>query len=178
MKSILPIFLLLFASLSCITDNSEPFNGIEFDGTGYRPIYATAEEVAKIQVQEARPLSKPGKIYHLDPYIFVNESGEGIHIINNADPRNPENLSFISIPGNYDMAAKGTWLYADNMSNMVVFDISDPKSPKLTKTIADAIPVNNYPSFRNIYFECAEDKKGIVVGWEKVPMSERPKCYR
>lgn len=178
MKSILPVFLLLFASLSCITDDSVPFEGIAFDGTGYRPVYATSDQVAKIEVQPPRALSKPGKIYLLDPYIFVNESGEGIHVINNADPKNPENLSFISIPGNYDMAAKDTWLYADNMSNMVVFDISDPKAPKLTKTIAGAVPVTNYPPFRNIYFECAEDKKGIVVAWEKVPMSERPKCYR
>ncbi|NIJ54993.1 hypothetical protein [Dyadobacter arcticus] len=178
MKKPLLFALLIFISLSCITESEPNFNGIKFDGTGYKPIYSTVEDLAKIQVSAPQPLVQPGKIYVFDPYIFINESGKGIHIIDNSDPKNPQNLSFIAITGNYDMAVKGNWLYADNLSNLLVFDISDPKTPKLAKTIADAIPVNNYPPFNNIYFECAESKKGIVVGWEKVPMSEQPKCFR
>jgi hypothetical protein len=178
MKRSLHLLLLLFISLSCLPEPREPVNGVKFDGTGYKPIYASADEVAKIEFTAAKPLTEPGKIYVSDPYLFINEMGKGIHIINNSDPKNPENLSFIAITGNYDMAAKGQFLYADNLSNLLVFDISDPKSPKLAKKVADAIPVSNYPPYQNIYFECVESKKGVVIGWEKVPMPEQPRCFR
>jgi hypothetical protein len=170
--------LLIAIFTSCITESDPTFNGVKFNGTGYRPIYSSVDEIAKVQVSAAQPLSHPGKIYVFNPYLFINEVGTGIHIIDNSDPKNPKNLSFISITGNYDMAVKGNWLYADNLSNLLVFNISDPKSPLLAKTIANAIPVKDYPPFNNVYFECAEQKKGIVVGWEKVPMSEQPKCFR
>ena len=178
MKNLFQLFLLLAIVTSCVTDSSDPYERFPFDGTGYKPIYKTAEEMAKIEVIGAQPLAKPGKIYVLEPYLFINESGQGIHIVDNSDPKNPKNISFISIIGNYDMAAKGTFLYADNLTNLVVFDISNPKAPRLTKTVPNAIPVNNYPPFDGVYFECVESKKGIVTGWEKVPMSERPNCSR
>ncbi|MCF2487600.1 hypothetical protein [Dyadobacter sp. CY347] len=178
MNNLLRLFFLVAIVSSCITDSDDRFERFSFDGTGYRPIYTTEEDMAKIAVIDAQPLSKPGKIYVLDPYLFINESGKGIHIIDNLDPKNPKNISFISIAGNYDMAAKGKYLYADNLTNLVVFDISDPKLPKLTKTVPNAVPVNNYPPFNNVYFECVESKKGIVTGWEKVPMAKRPNCSR
>ncbi|WP_221391344.1 hypothetical protein [Dyadobacter sp. NIV53] len=179
MKNLIFPLLLVVCLLSCLTDNGdEPINGISFDGTGYIPVYATAAELSEVKITDALALADPGKIYLLDPYIFVNERGKGVHIIDNSDPKNPKNMAFISILGNYDIAAKDNWLYADNVSDLLVFDISNPKAPRLNKRIANAIPVNNYPPFQNVYFECADSKSGIIVGWEKVPMSVRPKCYR
>ena len=179
MKNLLPLLFLLLCMISCWQENSdEPTNGIYFDGTGYRPIYSTSAEVTNVKVATALALSDPGKIYLLDPYIFVNEKGKGVHIINNSDPKNPDNMAFISIPGNYDIAAKGNWLYADNVSDLLVFDISNPKAPKLSKRISNAIPVNSYPPFQNVYFECPDSKSGVITGWEKVSMSTRPNCYR
>ncbi|WP_031527692.1 hypothetical protein [Dyadobacter crusticola] len=178
MKNSFRLLSLVFICLACIEPDEDSPRGIPFDGTGYKPVYATVEDVAKIQVAAAQPLVHPGKIYLFDPYIFVNESGKGIHIIDNKDPKNPKNLSFISITGNFDIAVKGNWLYADNLSNLLVFDIADPVSPKLVNTIKDAIPVNNYPPHQNVYFECADSKMGVVVTWEKVPMATKPKCFR
>lgn len=179
MKRTLLAACLTLLLLSCYYRDSEPFIGdVKFDGTGYRPIYASAEDVAKVAVSAAKPLKTPGKIYTFDRYLFINESGEGIHIIDNADPKNPENLSFISIMGNYDIAVKGNWLYADNMSTLLVIDITDPKSPKVVKSIPNAIPTRNYPPMQGIYFECPDAKKGVVVDWEKISMDKQPKCYR
>jgi hypothetical protein len=178
MKKIVLFLLLGFCLVSCFTEDSQPISNVPFDGTGYRPIYSTTEEVAKVSVGAPQPLADPGKIYVFDRYLFVNESGKGVHIIDNADPENPKNLSFISIVGNYDIAVKDNWLYADNLSNLLVFDIADPKAPKHTKTVEAAIPINSYPPYINVYFECVEAKKGVVIGWEKVPMSEQPKCFR
>lgn len=177
------LFHILFSCLlltSCFSDNDVNWSGsdIPFDGTGYRPVYVSNEEAAEITSKPGEALVDPGKIYLLEPYLFINERGRGIHVIDNTDPSAPENISFISIPGNYDMAAKGNWLYADNNADLLTFDISDPKNVRLVKRVADAIPVQNYPPHINVYFECADPSKGVVVGWEKVDMSSRPKCRR
>lgn len=179
MKRTLIASCLALAMLSCYYRESEPFVGnVKFDGTGYRPVYKSPEEIGKVQVLAAQSLRKPGKIYTFDRYLFVNELGKGIHIIDNSDPKKPENLSFVSIVGNYDIAVKDNWLYADNFSNLLVIDIADPKAPKVTKSIPNAIPVYNYPPLQGVYFECADEKKGVVVDWEKVEMEKQPKCYR
>jgi hypothetical protein len=178
MKNIL-LILLVFFTASCITNvNDQAMNGVNFDGTGYRPVYATESEVKNVSTKEAMPLKDPGKIYLFDSFLFINEKGKGIHIIDNKDPKSPENLSFISIPANYDIAVKGQWLYADNATDLLVFDLSDPGQPKMAKRIANAVTNTNYPPFQNIYFECVNAKSGIVIGWEKVSMQTRPDCYR
>lgn len=178
MKNLLPSLLVVLCLSSCWTPEASPVNGVEFDGTGYRPIYATQAEIENIKVTSGVALSDPGKIYLLGQFLFVNERGKGVHIIDNTDPKNPDNMAFISIPGNNDIAAKGNWLYADNAYDLVVFDISDPKQPKLTKRIPNAIPAADYPPFQNIYFECADKKQGAVIGWEKVSMGSIPNCFR
>jgi hypothetical protein len=76
------------------------------------------------------------------------------------------------------MAVKDNWLYADNAADLVVLDISDPKLPKVVKRISDAIPAMSFPPYTNVYFECADSKKGVVVGWEKVNMEIKPSCFR
>ena len=179
MKRTLLASCLALLMLSCYLGDSEPFVGdVKFNGTGYRPVYKNPEEIAKVEIMAAQSLNKPGKIYTFDRYLFINELGKGIHIIDNTDPKKPENLSFVSIIGNYDSAVKDNWLYADNFSNLLVIDIANPKAPKVAKSIPNAIPVHNYPSLTGVYFECADDKKGIVVDWEKVDMDKQPKCYR
>ena len=56
-------------------------------------------------------LKQPGRIYFEDDYIYINEYYEGIHIIDNSDPSNPDKIGFIEIPGNLDLAIKGNILY-------------------------------------------------------------------
>ena len=176
-------YLLLFGMLAVMV-GCEPVgrenasSGPPFDNTAYRPVYATVAELTKIESQQPRPLRKPGKIYVRDNYLFVNELGEGIHVINNIDPTKPEKISFLSILANYDMAVKGNHLYADNGRDLVVFDISNPAAIKTVKRIEQAIPQYDFPPFQNIYFECVDSKKGTVVRWEKVTVSARPACFR
>lgn len=175
------LFFLGFTTLlfGCQPVNSdEVHKGPPFDNTAYRPVYATQEALTRIETQSPRLLRKPGKIYVRDSYLFVNELGEGIHIINNSDPAKPEKIAFLSILANYDLAVKGNYLYADNGRDLVVFDISNPASIKTVKRIEKAIPQYDFPPYQNIYFECVDTKKGTVVGWEKVPVSARPACFR
>lgn len=92
----------------------------------YEPVYATVDEIRQgISVLPAQPINEVGKIYFKDGLLFVNEPGEGIHIINNQNPSSPIPLKFLKIPGNYDLAIKGYTLYADSYVDLVAFDVSD-----------------------------------------------------
>lgn len=91
----------------------------------YTPVYALKEDVLKAEVTSAREISTPERLYFKDNYVFIVESNEGIHVINNSDPSSPNNEYFISIPGNHDVAIQDHYLYADNYTDLLVFDVSD-----------------------------------------------------
>lgn len=92
----------------------------------YTPVYSTSAEVkSAVQYLPPRTLSNLGKIYFKDNYLFVNEMGEGIHVIDNRNPSMPAPAGFLKIPGNYDLAILGNYLYADSFIDLVVFDVTD-----------------------------------------------------
>lgn len=144
---------------------------------GYRPIYKTQAELNDIKSELPKPIVNAGKIWYKDNFIFINEKGSGVHIIDNTTPSNPKNIAFINIPANSDMAVKENILYADNGSNLVSLDITDPKNCKLVKVVAGVYSNPNHPEEREVKFECVDPSKGIVVGWEKA-MLINPKCSR
>lgn len=95
------------------------------------PVTVTFTELRSgVGITAAQVLEKLGKIYVKDNYLFINELKKGIHIFDNTDPRNPIQLSFLKVPGNFDMAVKGNTLYADSYSDFVAFDISNPTQVK------------------------------------------------
>jgi len=92
----------------------------------YEPVYSTVEEIrAGVSLLSPQPVHAVGKIYFKDGIMYLNEPGQGIHIINNQNPANPVPLNFLKIPGNYDLAIKGNTLYADSYVDLVAFDVSD-----------------------------------------------------
>ncbi|MBL4656475.1 MAG: hypothetical protein JKX73_00625, partial [Flavobacteriales bacterium] len=105
------------------------------------PVYMPYEEMrTSIKMGSVTGLSQPGKIYFKDHYIFINEIGKGLHVFDNAYPANPVNISFIEIPGNVDIAIKGNILYADNYTDLIVLDISDPTDAIFIKRLNDVFP--------------------------------------
>ena len=93
----------------------------------YEPVYTTVEALREqIGVEAPRDINTVGKIYYKDGFMYVNEPGEGVHVIDNRDPSNPVSKSFITIPGNFDLAIKGNTLYADSFVDLVALDISNP----------------------------------------------------
>lgn len=136
--------------------------------TTYDPVYMTYADLrASVKNESARSLSKPGKIYLKGNYIFVSEVDKGIHIINNSNPSSPQNVGFINIPGNMDLAAVGNTLYADSYIDLLVLDISNPQHVTVTKRIENALPQRQYT---NGYY--ADPQKGIAVDWEPREVTE------
>ncbi|MES2732384.1 MAG: hypothetical protein V4714_11560 [Bacteroidota bacterium] len=144
---------------------------------GYRPIYLSHADLKNVFAAPAHTLKNAGKIYVQGHFVFVNEVNKGIHIINNQNPLFPQNIAFLNIPGNVDLAVKGTVLYADNGPDLLALDISNPTNATLLKRIANVFPNQMYPPQTGVSFECVDNAKGVVVGWEKVSLLN-PKCRR
>ena len=131
------------------------------------PIYMSYKTLREsVKQMDARALENPGKIYFKDNYIFVVEKMSGIHIINNSDPSNPENLTFIEIPGNVDIAIKDAVLYADSYIDMVAIDISDLSDIKEVNRLEEILPYTLPPTDEDYPIARIDEEKGVVVDWE------------
>ncbi len=162
--------LLVVCLASCFpernSDEDGPINGL-------KPIYMDPAVAKKVEFLSARTLRNPGKIYAYGTLLFINELHTGIHVVNNTDPGNPKNLSFIKIHGNVDIAVKSGILYADNVTDLIALDISNINNIRLVNRIENVfLTSNNFPTQTNVYFECVDPSKGMVVGWEEKVLSE------
>ena len=143
------------------------------------PVFMSAETFRKSVVvsPKPQPISNYGKMCFYDGYIFISETEKGIHIINNSNPSRPQNIGFIELMGNADLAIRHGKLYADSFVDLVWFDINDPAKPKLEGRVEnvfkDAIPVpeNNY-GIDYQYCYGYDGSKGIIVGWKVKRLSE------
>lgn len=133
--------------------------------TIYEPVYKTRMQVRQEMKSTApQELKQTGKLYVYGNYIFLNEVDKGIHVIDNTNPALPQNISFIPIPGNVDLAVKDNYLYADAYSDMVVLDISTPTQVKAHQFINDVFP------FRGGFYwgnTSNPDEVQVVVGYNK-----------
>src|SRR5687767_3570779 len=73
----------------------------------YQPIFMTRQQLeTSVVKKDPQPVSNPGKLYSYGDYILINERYRGVHVINNQDPRSPQKVAFIQVPGNIDFAMK------------------------------------------------------------------------
>ena len=152
---LLAIVAVLFLS-SCLKDK------LTKTYTIYRPIYKSKDEVlASIKVAPTQTVKEPGKLYMYGKYIFLNEINKGVHLIDNSNPSNPVMAGFIEIPGNIDIAVKGSILYADLYTDLLAIDITNPLETKIAKVIPNVFP-------ERIYINGFVTQPGmVVVDWIK-----------
>ncbi|MEM0994815.1 MAG: hypothetical protein AAGI49_17410 [Bacteroidota bacterium] len=177
-KLVLLFVGILFATSACeLVDIDEVADvGVQ---EGVRPIYANFEVWDEIKSLPPQPIENLGKIYYKSPYIFVNERFKGVHVIDNSDPTNPTPVAFIQIFGCEDVAVNGDILYADNYTDLVAIDISDLNNVKEVNRVKDLYTrdAKSFPEGYSGYFECVEEEKGFVVGWETAELLN-PRCLR
>lgn len=130
-----------------------------------KPIYETlASFRKKVQAVSPQPIVNTGKIAKQGQYIFISEPYKGIHVIDNTNPKSPQNISFINIPGNEDMAIAGNTLYADAYADLVSFDITDP-----AHVVAKSFAAGVFPDHSIYYYNGGginPDSINVIVGWE------------
>jgi hypothetical protein len=132
------------------------------------PVYQSFEDFrASVKMVGQQDLVKPGKIYTIGNYIFINENMKGVHVYNNANPASPQYTGFINIPGNVDIAVKNNIMYADSYIDLVAIDISDPTKAKEIGRVKNVFPYSVPPYSETKYrLGQVDDTKGIVVSWE------------
>ena len=78
-----------------------------------------------VAVEPGKLIEGRGKIFFKAGYLFVNEPGNGVHVIDNRNPQLPANVAFIKVPGSFDITVKDDLLFTDSYMDLVTFDISD-----------------------------------------------------
>ena len=157
--------MILFGFTACfyVEEPSEPVYKTE-----YSPVYMSREELNNsVKFETARPLKNTGKIFMKGSYVFVGEKYEGVHIIDNRNPRDPKNVGFIAIAGNVDVATKGNVLYADNAVDLVAIDISNLPTLRVLKRLEESFPEANQvrpPDGGKFDYDAS---KGYIVDWIK-----------
>ena len=139
----------------CHKDNTRTY-------TILKPVYKDkASVLAAINGSATESFLHPGKIYIKDNLIFINEIDKGIHIIDNSDPSHPQQISFLDIPGNEDIAVKGNILYADMYADLLAIDITDPQSVHVTGK------VSHFFMEREFVNGFQPDSNQVIVDWIK-----------
>lgn len=175
MNFVCNIVLLIFVLSGCTPENAESPSAT----LSYVPVYTSIDSANHVSVEAPKATVNAGKIYAFNFYLFQNDIGTGIHIIDNSNRESPKKIAFIQLPFSTEVAVKGNFLYSNSFSDLVVFDISNPAEAVLVKRISNVFPPANqkYPPFNNVTFECPDPSKGIVVRWELKEV-KNAKCRR
>jgi hypothetical protein len=159
------LFVLFILSLGSSRDD---FN----NPSEYFPVLMERDDLeVSVKFCDAREIANPGKIYYKDQVIYLNEKYQGVHVIDNSDPFNPQNSGFINIPGCIDIAIKNNSLLADNATDLVAIDISNVENLSLTDRIQNVFPESTPPDLDYIpyMFSVANRPQNtIIVGWKKI----------
>jgi hypothetical protein len=166
MKANYFLAMLLFAGMavslqSCLKDKCQrEVSYIRID-----PVFKTLDEIHNgTAVNEApRELKVPGQIYFYNNFIFINEKREGIHVLDNADPANPQNISFIAIPGNEDLAIRNGVLYANTYIDLLAIDLTNYEVVGRAESVFP-------PLWEDI------DNNQVAVYYQETPVTEEMDC--
>lgn len=171
----LSIGILFIGLSSCVDPVPRPTQ----TDVAYVPVYIQPKEARQISFEDPKELGSPGKIYYKGGILFVVEWFRGIHLFDDTDPRNPKALKFLRIPGVTDLAISGSKMYANNLTDLVTIDITDPRNPTVAKVNQGVFELteNNHPPFSDTYFECPDESLGVIVEWKAVEYNNQ-KCFR
>jgi hypothetical protein len=136
-----------------------------------KPNYMSFEDLrSAVHREDPKEMVNAGKIYFKDKYLYINEMGKGIHVIDNHNPSNPVHRSFINIPGNYDLAIYGNILYADSYVDLVAIDVSVPGQEQEVTRYKDMFSYYSPVRFT------ADPERGVITGVEAAEEVEETEC--
>ncbi|TQO39481.1 hypothetical protein GQ41_4157 [Arenibacter algicola] len=164
------LLLFVLTALGFISCNDED-DGKYAEYLVAKPLKMSKADFKKaIDVIAPIPMDESGKIYVYGHYIFVNEKYEGVHVVDNSDPKAPQKIAFIKIPGNVDVSVKGNYLYADSITDLIVLDISDINNIRTVNRLENVLRDNViFPFEVDIYeWQDIDYENDIVIGWETV----------
>lgn len=158
------LFLIVTAILSCDNDDAN----YELVTVAIPEVMSKSEFRKSVSIDEPQTINEPGKIYAYSNYIFVNDVNKGVHVIDNTDPKFPNHIKYINIPGNEDISIKDNFLYADSATDLVVFDISDINNISIKERLEDVFSVYDFQipvDAQSADWSSVNYETDIVVGW-------------
>ncbi len=163
MKKLLLVLLPLtfFVLQSCNKD----FGSVEVSYKKATAVYGDLAAIRNTPLMEgARSITDAGKIFVAENLLLIGEEGDGIHIVDNTDPKNPANLSFMNIPGNREYYVAGNVLYAESHYDLLKIDISNKSQPRIVSRVEDAFATSD--NFKN-------DKGEILIKFNFEDITEK-----
>jgi LVIVD repeat len=147
----------------------------------YAPVYSPRATALTISSTTPQPFVNGGKIATVGNTLYQVEQDKGIHIINISNPALPVKTGFINVALCRELTLKGSYLYTNNMNDLVVLNVSNPTNVTESNRIANAFPdlgVQFPPEAEpGDYFECADASKGVVIRWELTKINN-PQCRK
>ena len=173
MKRLSPIVLVSLLTLlfSCV--ERDRFSDPAFI-SAYKPVLMDRESLEwSIRWEPPSEIKSPAKIYYKDNYILISERYKGVHVVDNADPKNPVVKGYISVPGCVDMAIKESILYVDNAVDLVAIDLSKIGTGQIEvkKRIKESFPDLAPPDGLSVpyrYTKGNRPQNSVIVNWVKI----------
>lgn len=155
---------------ACVREEQEFYSG-----EGKKPVYLPVSELGNIGSVAPEPIVESGTIFLKDTLLFILEQRKGIHVFNLKDSLNTINMVFLKIPAITDFTLSGQYIYADSWRDLVTIDVADLFHIHETSRIQDVINPALYPLLYEGYFECVDESKGAIIGWENAVL-DHAKC--
>ena len=167
MKKILLLLLISFVFQSCwYHRDDEPIN-IDPVESAFKPITVDRETFeSTIAVGAPRDIEEAGKIYVNGDMVFINELNKGFHVLDNRDPKNPINISFIEIPLATDLAVRSNTIYVHHAVDLVAMRYNTT-SIEILHRERNVFPKLNSPDgFPAQDFDIEENQ--IIIGYQSI----------
>lgn len=169
-------FIYIFCLLGMMLSSCEPDPIIV---QGMDPVYVPSTDFSLVRSDAPKPFENLGNIVNVGDYIFLNEKGKGIHVVDNSNPLLPVNTLFWNIPGNSEFTIKDSTLFADNNFHLLLIDISDFNEIEVLSYVKnlylDRPVLNPKPDNYSGPFNCVTKEVGIHVGWVSAELID-PLC--
>ncbi len=174
MKHVFLTFSLILLLLSC-SDKNNSLGKVD----AYVPVYANMHDATQISWQSPQAIVNGGKIATIGNRVYQVEADKGIHVIDISTLAAPVKVGFIKNSLCRELSLKGNYIYTNNLTDLVVLDVSNANTVTVSSRISNAFPdlALQYPPATNCYFVCADPEKGIVIEW-KLQQVDNPKCSR
>jgi hypothetical protein len=190
---LLPIFAGLLSS--CQKFESFQENDPSYSNEGYFIKTSLKKtDLGLLKLESPQILKNPSDMFVDGKYLYIAEYAKGIQIYSDPESPNPKALYFIKIPAIRKFTVKDGHIICDNGNDLIAFRITGldkialypgkedsvlavSSNFGLINRKADFFTFPNYPTERNVYFECP-DSVDFVVEWEKKMMDKKLNCYR
>ncbi|MEM6395109.1 MAG: hypothetical protein AAF741_02090, partial [Bacteroidota bacterium] len=154
---------------SCLEESCDAYTTY----IAYEPVVIYPEDYRVEVIPEGpRQICTPSGFYYYQDHLMVIEKNEGLHIIDNENPGNPDFVSFLPIQGAVGLAVYEDVLYINNANDLLTFDLSSIEQPRMLNRVEEAFPA--YSSFSdNSPFGNAG---GIIIDYLETEMTQELPC--